>query len=139
MRRLPVDTAELAAALDQPRRGPVRTFLDRTSGALEPMPRDVDPDGEFRDVLTAPARWVEIQPLTVAERQQLRRRFLEEVGDPYLRLRLSEALAGHRPFTRFDQILREGPPWLDAWLDFRVAALRTVARAWLSALGIEPL
>jgi hypothetical protein len=81
---------------------------------------------------------VEIQPLPVRERRQLRQRFVEDqMNDPQLRLRLFEALEGPRPFTRFEAVLREQRD-LDRWLSFRAEALTPLARAWLSALGIDP-
>jgi hypothetical protein len=138
VKRLPVDLSELAASFDQPRRGPVRTFFDRESGVLEPMPRDAEVEGVFDDILAAPDRWVEIQPLSLAERRELRQRFVEEVTDPHLRLRLSEALAGERALARFEAVLREGAALLDAWLAFRAQALASLVRAWLSAVGVEP-
>jgi hypothetical protein len=136
MKRLSVNLPELAAVFDEPRGGPVRTFFDRSSGALEPMPRLVEVEGVFDDILTAPDRWVEIQPLPRAARHELRRRFVEEVTDPQLRLRLSEVLGGGRPLARFDALLREAPALLDRWLAYRADSLAPLARAWLSALGI---
>ena len=140
MRRLPVDLAELAAFFDQPRNGPVRAFLDRGSGEIEPMPRDAEVEGVFDDILAAPDRWVEIQPLPLAERRQLRQRFIDErADDAHLRLRLLDALAGERPFPRFEAVLRDAPQALDGWLAFRAQALAIVARAWLSAIDVEAL
>jgi hypothetical protein len=135
---LPVDLAELAALFDQPRNGPVRAFFDRSSGDLESMPRDAEVEGVFDDILATPLRWVEIQPLPLPERRELRARFVDqEITDPHLRLRLTEVLAGARPFTRFEALLRERGQ-LDRWLAFRAEALESLARAWLSALGVEP-
>jgi hypothetical protein len=139
VRRVPVDLGDLASLFDQNRGGPVRAFFDRASGELESMPRDVEVEGLFDDVLSQPGRWVEIQPLPVAERRELRRRFVdEEMTDAHLRLRLFEALQGPRAFTRFEAVLRERSALLDRWLAFRTQALAPVARAWLSALDIEP-
>jgi hypothetical protein len=135
-----VDLAELAALFDQPRLGPVRSFFDRTSGEIEPMPRDAEVEGVFDDILAAPERWIEIQPMPRGERRVLRQRFVDErVDDPHLRLRLGEALAGERPFARFAAVLRDAPGMLDRWLDFRADALALVARTWLSALEVEPM
>jgi hypothetical protein len=137
--RLPVNLPELAALFDQPRAGPVRAFFDRASGELESMPRDAEVEGVFDDIVGDPARWVEIQPLPQRERQELRRQFVDgEMTDPHLRQRLFEALAGPRPFTRFEAVLRERTELLDRWFDFRAQALAPLARAWLSALGVEP-
>jgi hypothetical protein len=139
VKRLPVDLSELAALIDQPARGPSRAFLDRESGALETMPREAEVEGVFDDIVAAPERWVEIHPLRAADRQQLRRRFVdEEVTDPHLRLRLGEALGGERPFTRFEAVLRDRPGLIDRWLEFRGPALTSLIVTWLSALGIEP-
>ena len=135
-----VDLAELAALFDQPRNGPVRAFFDRETGDLESMPRDVEVEGVFDDILAAPARWIEVHPLPLAERRQLRQRFVDEVvTDPHLRLRLFETLAGERPLARFDALLREQPVTLDAWMNFRSTTLASLVRTWLSALGIDPL
>jgi hypothetical protein len=134
-----VDLDELAALFDQSRAGPVRAFFDRLSGELESMPRDAEVEGVFDDILAEPGRWVEILPLPMAERRGLRRRFVdEEVSDPHLRLRLFEALEGPRTFAPFETILRGDRATLDAWLSFRAAVLRPLARAWLSALAVEP-
>jgi hypothetical protein len=133
-----VDLPELAAVFDQPRGGPVRTFFDRSTGALEPMPRDAEVEGVFDDILAAPDRWIEIRPLPAHERRQLRRLFLEEVADPHLKLRLTETLAGERAFARFEALLREGPGLLDRWVTFRARALGGLVRAWLSALDVDP-
>jgi hypothetical protein len=137
VKRLPVDLAELAALFDQPRKGPVRSFLDRATGEIEAMPRDAEVEGVFDDILAAPERWVEIQPLPLAERQALRRRFVEErMGDPHLRLRLADALAAERPFLAFEAVLRDARR-IDEWLAFRAEALAVVAAAWLSAIKVE--
>ncbi len=139
LKRIPVDVGALAALFDEAVSGPVRAFFDRASGQLESMPRDAEVEGVFDDILAQPARWVEIQPLPTRERRQLRRRFVEEqMNDPQLRLRLFEALEGPRPFTRFEALLREHHD-LDRWLTFRTDALTPLARAWLSALGIDPV
>lgn len=138
MKRLLVDLAELCAALDEPRGGPVRAFFDRVSGEIEHLPRDLEVEGVYDDVFAAPERWVEVQPVPQAERKRLRARFLDEVTDPQVRLRLGDALAGERPFSAFARVLRETPGLLDAWVAFRNRALETAALAWLAALGIEP-
>ncbi len=134
-----MDLAELAALFDQPRKGPVRAFFDRESGELESMPRDAEVEGVFDDIVNAPERWAEITALPVADRRELRLRFVdEEVSDPHQRLRLQEALAAAPPFSRFEALLRERPALLDLWLTFRARGLELLARAWLSALGVEP-
>ncbi len=148
MKSLPVDLPELIEALDQPRRAPVRTFVDRQTGAIEHVPLAVEVEGVFDDIFAAPERWVEVQPLTPPARDRLRRRFLEVVTDPQVRLRLADALAlpppaanGGPPVPRprdFASVLRELPGLLDAWLRFRERELETTARAWLSAIGILP-
>jgi hypothetical protein len=140
VKRLPVDLALLAALFDQPRGGPVRAFFDRDSGTLESMPRDVEVEGVFDDILAAPLRWVEIQPLPAAERRQLRWRFVDqEITDPHLRLRLFETLeaAGVQPLLRWEALLRDRAGLLDRWFEFRASALAPLVRAWLSALDIE--
>jgi uncharacterized protein UPF0158 len=137
--RVPIDLDELVSFLDQPRRGPVRAFLDRTTGQLEPMPRDAEVEGVFDDVLAAPHRWIEVHPLPLAHRVELRRRFLEEVNDPLARAHLSESLAQPRSFARFDAVLRIHAGLLDQWLGFRTRALAAVAHAWLSAIGVEAM
>jgi hypothetical protein len=151
VKRLPVDMAELAALFDEARRGPVRAFFDRATGVVESLPRDAEVEGVFDDILAAPDRWVEIQPVPGGERLDLRRRFVDEgVSDPYLRLRLFEALDPEQPatgppprkpprdFARFDALLRDHPPLLDRWLAFRAGRLELLARTWLAALHIEP-
>jgi hypothetical protein len=139
VKRLPVDLGELAALFDQPRKGPVRAFFDRESGELESMPRDAEVEGVFDDILAAPGRWIEITPLPLPERRELRRRFADErMSDAHLRLRLFEALDGPQPLTRFEAVLRETPALLDEWLGFRAVALAALARTWLSAIGVEP-
>jgi hypothetical protein len=137
VKRLPVDLSELAALLDQARRGPVRAFFDRDTGAFESMPRDAEAEGLFDDIAAAPERWIEVQPVPEAERRQLRRNFVDqEIADTHLRLRLFEALDGDRPFVRFEALLRDRPPLLDRWFAFRNASLYSLARTWLSALNI---
>jgi hypothetical protein len=135
---LVVNLGELSAAFDEPRRGPVRTFFDRVTGTIEPMPRDAEVEGVYDDIVAAPDRWIEIRPLPLARRLELRRRFLDQVTDPHQRLQLGEALAGERPLARFDALLRRTPGLLDGWLSFRTAELAMMTRAWLSALAIEP-
>jgi Uncharacterised protein family (UPF0158) len=140
VKRLPIDLDELAAMFDQSRKGPVRAFFDRATGALESMPRDAEVEGVFDDILADRARWVEIVPLPLAERRSLRQRFVDDqMTDPHVRLRMFEALDGQRSFARFDAILREEAERLDAWLRFRALTLAPLAHAWLSALGIEPI
>jgi hypothetical protein len=160
VRRLPVDLPALAALFDEPRNGPVRSFFDRSTGELESMPRDAEVEGVYDDIVNAPDRWVEVLPLPAPERQELRRRFAEEQLHDlhvHLRLRLFEALelgeaspaspaAIRRSLLRFEAVLRESAEGgnlpegnlIDRWLAFRAATLLPLARAWLSALGVEP-
>jgi hypothetical protein len=135
--RVPVDLDELASFLDQPRRGPVRAFFDRATGQMEPMPRDAEVEGVFDDIVAAPERWIEIQPLQLSRRVDLRRHFLDQVNDPLVRAQLSEALAQPKAFARFDAVLRNHPALLDEWLRFRTRTLSALAEAWLSAIGVE--
>jgi hypothetical protein len=139
VKRLPVNLPQLADLFDQTRRAGVRAFFDRHSGELECMPRQAEVEGVFDDILAEPERWVEIQPLPPPERDDLRREFVQrQLTDPYLRLRLDEALDGDPRYRRFEAVLRESPALLDQWLAFRAAALAPLVRAWLSALGVEP-
>ena len=102
------------------------------------MPRDGEAEGLFDDIAAAPDRWVEVQPLPVQERLQLRWRFVDqEITDAHLRLRLFESLDDDRPFVRFEALLRHRPPLLDRWFAFRGTSLYPLARTWLSALNIE--
>jgi hypothetical protein len=137
--RVPVDLDEFVSFLDQPRGGPVRAYFDRTTGRLEPMPRDAEVEGVFDDILAAPDRWIEVHPLPRGQRAELRRRFLDEVNDPLVRWQLSESLPQPRAFARFDAVLRNHPGLLDQWLRFRTKVLTAIAHAWLSAIGVEPL
>jgi hypothetical protein len=137
--RVPVDLDEFVSFLDQPRGGPVRAYFDRTTGGIEPMPRDAEVEGVFDDILAAPDRWIEVHPLPLAQRLELRRRFLDEVNDPLARSQLCESLSQPRAFARFDAVLRNHPGLLDEWLRFRIRALTAIAHAWLSAIGVEPL
>jgi hypothetical protein len=139
VKRLPVDVAELASLLDQARGGPVRAFFDRATGEIDSMPRDAEVEGVYDDIIASPERWVEIRPLRTPERRELRCRFVEDaVTDPQLRLELFDALSGERAFARFESVLRQHAPWLDTWLAFRTRALLPLARAWLSALDVDP-
>jgi hypothetical protein len=137
VKRLPVDLSALAALFDEPRRGPVRAFFDTDTGTLESMPRDAEEEGLFDDIVAAPQRWVEVLPLPVTERKELRWRFVDqEIADAHLRLRLFEALDGKHPFIRFEALLRDRPLLLDRWFAFRGASLHPLVRTWLSALNI---
>lgn len=139
LKRLPIDLLELVASLDSPRGGPVRTFFDRTTGVIEPMPRDAEVEGVFDDILASPLRWIEVQPLPLGERLSLRRRFVEEiVTEPVERLRLFDALAAPRPLAAFESLLRGAPALLDGWQAFRAERLAASATLWLSALGVAP-
>jgi hypothetical protein len=137
LKRLPVHLGELIQAFDEPRGGPVRTFVDRETAALEHVPLDAEVEGVFDDIFASPTRWIEVQPLAGSVRRQLRHRFIEEVDDPQLRLHLGDALSGDLPFSRFASVLREGRGLLDRWLGFRERELYPVAMAWLAAIGIE--
>jgi hypothetical protein len=132
-----VDLAELTQAFDEPRGGPVRTFVDRQSGEIEHVPRELEVEGVYDDVFASPERWLEVQPLSHGIRAGLRRRFAEQVEDPQFRIKLASALAGDMPFSRFAAVLREVPGLLDRWLTFRNADLDSLAGAWLAAIGIE--
>jgi hypothetical protein len=138
VRSLPVKMPELTEALDQPRGGPVRTFVDRQTGDIEHVPRDAEVEGVFDDIFASPQRWVEVQPVPHQVRQQLRARFVDEVTDGQLRLRLVDALAAERPLAQFGKALREVPGAIDAWLAFRDRELAVLARTWLSAIGVAP-
>jgi hypothetical protein len=138
LRSLPVKMLELTEALDQPRGGPVRTFVDRQTGEVEHVPRDAEVEGVFDDIFASPQRWIEVQPVPRQLRQELRARFVDQETDGQLRLRLLDALATDRPLARFAQVVREVPGALDGWLAYRDRELVVLAGAWLSALGVAP-
>jgi hypothetical protein len=139
LRRLRVNVPELTEAFDEPRGGSVRTFVDRETGQIEHVPREVEVQGVFDDIFASPHRWAEIQPLANEIRSGLRRRFAEQVEDPQFRFKLANALAAKLPFIRFASVLRDGPGLLDRWLAFRNRELDSLAVAWLAAIGIEAL
>jgi hypothetical protein len=137
--RVPVDLGEFVSFLDQPRRGPVRAFFDRSTGVIEPMPRDAEVEGVFDDILAAPERWVEILPLPEAQRVALRRRFADGINEPFVHEQLVDALGQQRSFARFDAVLRNQAGLLDRWLSFRTDELADLAHAWMSAIGVEAI
>ncbi len=138
MKRLPVALDELAAALDEPRGGPVRVFFHRDSGALEHVPRDLEVEGVYDDLFATPTRWVELEPLPERKRLELRAHFVEEVADLPTRQKLREALGGAHPLADFARLLRRDPPLAGAWEAYRTEALDLVVRLWLATLGVEP-
>lgn len=144
-RRLPVDLPAIVEALDEPVGGPTRAFLDLGSGAIELVPRDLDPDandpgapsaGAFDDVLNEPTRWREVPPAPLWVRRRIRAGFCDRIDDPHIRLRLREALEKQPAFSPFARVLREFPPVHDEWFRHRHAELEPAALEWLASVGV---
>ncbi len=130
--------ADLISALDdEDQEAQTRAYFDVETGEMEYLPFELDDESLFADVLHAPARWIRIPRLSVAERRRVRAGFADEVNDPQVRLEVVDAL--HAPgtaFAAFARLLRRTRGLTEQWLSYRDRSLDTHARAWLAGLGI---
>ena len=80
---------------------------------------------------------IEIPPEDSREGYRDMEAFIEALGDSSLKLRLSDALAGGRPFCRFKDIIAFYPNDEKRWYAFREERLYQRVLDWLEEEGIE--
>jgi hypothetical protein len=146
LKPLPVRLDQLISALDESESSSSVAYLDLQTGDLEFVPNPDAGDAyevdlsEFADIVSAPGRWARLEPLESWLRFDVRRRFVDSVDDPQLRLQLSDALDQSRgALAQFARLLRMNVRVRDAWFSFRDRALEAPARARLARLGVQPV
>ena len=65
--------------------------------------------------------------------------FVETVGDPFLKEKLSASLHGRGAFRKFKDALVGFPRERKRWHGFNAKAIRTEIRQWLNSVGIDPI
>ena len=136
-RRLTIDWDDLEMALTwrDPEGG---HYLDITTGEIVFWSRGGDgPSEEEMDDGAADGRLIPIEPVPSSVGYGWMEEFAAALPDSELRHRLDAALAGHRPFRRFKDVLEEFPTDREAWFAFEAERLRAAAREWLDDNEIE--
>jgi uncharacterized protein UPF0158 len=136
-RRLTIDRDDLEMALTwrDPEGG---HYLDLTTGEILFWSRGGDgPSEEEMDGGVTEGRLIAIEPLPSSVEYGWMEEFAAALGDSDLRHRLDAALAGHRPFRRFKDVLADFPADREAWFAFHAERTRAAAREWLDDHGVE--
>lgn len=156
-RRLPIDLAAVARAMDEGDRTREEYLLDTHTGALVTLPRgvlDAAVDGgpaealspserallpQAKTVLRArPGRFVIVPHPPPPDRYEVMQRFVASVADPDLRRGLQRALGGQAPFRRFMEVLADDVAEEERWQGYGAAVRQIEAREWLQSMEIEP-
>jgi hypothetical protein len=156
-RRLPVDIAAVARAMDDGDRAAQDYLLDTHTGELLALPRaalEAAVDGAAADSLPAevraalpqartaarakPGRFVAVPHRPPADRFEIMQRFVASVREHDLRRSLERALGGHAPFRRFMEVLADDVVEEERWEGYGNTVRQLEAREWLDGLGIEP-
>ncbi len=155
-RRLPIDIAAVARAMDTADRSTQEHLLDTHTGELLVLPRaalDAALDGapsdsvppEIREALfrakavarAKPGRFVIVPHRPPPDRFDVMQRFVASVRDADLRRSLQRALGGHAPFRRFMEVLADDVVEEERWESYGGAVRQVEAREWLEELRIE--
>jgi hypothetical protein len=156
-KRLPVDLAAVARAMDDAERSRREHLLDTHTGALLTLPRaaleaavDGKMDGlspearaavpQAKAVVRAnPGHFVPVPYRPPPDLYDVMQRFVASVDDPDLYRNLQRALAGQAPFRRFREVLADDVAEEERWNGYGEAARQVEAREWLESLAIVPL
>ena len=157
-RRLPIDLAAVARAMDDEDRSHQEHLLDTHTGHLLTLPRaalDAALEGGPVDSLVPearaalpqakgvarakPGRFVTVPQRPPPDKYDVMQRFVASVADPDLRRSLQRALGGHAPFRRFIEVLADDVAEEARWENYGEAVRQIEAREWLESLEIEPV
>ncbi len=155
-RRLPIDLAAVARAMDDDR-SRQEYLLDTHSGELLTLPRaalDAALDGVGADSLAPelrpafararavarakPGRHVVVPRRPPPDRFDVMQRFVASVEDPDLQRNLQRALSGVAPFRRFAEVLTDDIIEEERWEGYGAVVRQIEAREWLAELDLEP-
>lgn len=142
LRKLKIDFEELLLALEgfgEPLGEPIENYLDTETGEIIPLHDDFDDAEEIRERIDADLgeRYRSIEPLESHESFRIMENFAASLPESRLKTRLFDALARHKPFRHFRDIIHADLALRDRWFAFRDDALAQHARDWLESLGIE--
>jgi hypothetical protein len=156
-RRLPIDLAAVARAMDDADRSSREYVLDVHTGELMVLPRaalnaalegtpvgSLPPEAQealprARTVARArPGRYVSVPQRPPPDEFDIMQRFVASVRDADLRRRLQRALGGHAPFRHFREALADDVDEEARWQTYGEAVRQIEAREWLQELDIEP-
>jgi hypothetical protein len=154
-RRLPIDLAAVARAMDDADRSHREHLLDTHTGEVLALPRivlEAAVDGTPVDTLLPEARESMRQAKVVARAKpghfvsiphrpppdvyDAMQRFIASVLDTNLRRNLQRALGGQAPFRRFREVLADDVIEEERWESFGEAVRQIEAREWLESLDI---
>jgi hypothetical protein len=155
-RRLSIDLAAIALAMDDGDRSQREHLLDTHTGVLVTLPRaalDAALDGGPVDTLTPevqacmpraravararPGHFVVIPQRPPPDVYDVMQRFVASVEEPDLRRNLQRALGGQAPFRRFKELLADDLAEEERWQSYGDAVRQIEAREWLESLEIE--
>jgi hypothetical protein len=156
-KRLPVDVAAVARAMDDTDRAAREYLLDTHTGELLTLPRaalEAAADGAAAESLPAevraslpqartaarakPGRFAAVPHRPPPDRFDIMQRFVASVRDHDLRRSLERALGGHAPFRRFMEVLADDVAEEERWESYGATVRQIEAREWVEGLGIEP-
>jgi hypothetical protein len=155
-RRLPIDLAAVAHAMDDADRSHREHLLDTHTGEVLALPRaalEAAVEGTPVDTLLPEAReslpraravarakagrFVSIPHRPPPDVYDAMQRFVASVIDPDLRRNLERALGGQAPFRRFREVLADDVVEEERWDSYGESVRQIEAREWVEALGID--
>jgi hypothetical protein len=155
-KRLPIDVAAIARAMDDGDRSLREHLLDTHTGAVVTLPRaalDAATDGGPLDPLSPeaqaamprakavarakPGHFVIIPARPAPDVYDVMQRFVASVEEPDLRRNLQRALGGQAPFRRFKEVLADDVVEEERWQSYGAIVRQIEAREWLESLEIE--
>jgi hypothetical protein len=122
--------------------GTLRAY-DRERGVAEIVPAEPAPlepsriTAERRAMQADPARYVPITPISVDQQHQIMQSFVEALDPSATRQVLELALDGDRPLRAFRNALVADPAAEQAFVKFRLKAVKTIIEDWRNRNGLD--
>lgn len=93
-------------------------------------------EDELNRIEEAPDNYLQILPYSDAARQALRRRFIQKLGEEYIRQELINAIESYDPTSAFRKTLKKYNDVAQQWLEYRTNHFNSEAQKWLYENGL---
>jgi Uncharacterised protein family (UPF0158) len=106
-------------------------FLDRFTGEIFFLPATLDDEDFWRQVESNKERFLEIPRFEYSNERHIMLGFIDSVKDGELKSLLSGALAGRRPYGKFNDILDFFPDEHEMLLEMKDEFVTSRVKSWL--------
>jgi t-SNARE complex subunit (syntaxin) len=104
----------------------IKCFLNKETSEVVSFPDEIkygdfdidDWKEDIDQVKNNPQDFIEIEPRNSSEAYRTMEWFIDDVQDEEAKLKLTQAIAGKKPFAGFERQLQEFPGLIDEWIAF---------------------